>query len=202
MITFFTAWTYKTHKLVKTYYTCWKKIIIYRCPPFPQLGGAIIEESAFWLTTQSHIQKPYIHTFFFPKYAKYCNPTLSDSSQEISPISTKLCTQHLWTPWKKVIKRILIFQAIIKLLNNNFLYILLKTQSVAYLHTQHFCLNDLKPRWLLPHEPLRLWEKNDKLFQGHLTDFKQTLQEASLDKTSKLSPVSHLVNHRQFNFSY
>ena len=30
--------------------------------------------------------------------------------------------------WQKVIKRILIFQTILKLLNNNFLYILLKTQ--------------------------------------------------------------------------
>ena len=35
---------------------------------------------------------------------------------------------------KKVIKRIVIFQTILKLLSNNFLHILLKTQSVAYLH--------------------------------------------------------------------
>ena len=36
--------------------------------------------------------------------------------------------------WQKVIKRMLIFQIILKLLDKNFLYILLKTQSVAYLH--------------------------------------------------------------------
>ena len=37
--------------------------------------------------------------------------------------------------WQKVIKTILIFHTILKLLNNNFLYILLETQSVAYLHS-------------------------------------------------------------------
>ena len=36
--------------------------------------------------------------------------------------------------WQKVIKRILICQRILKLLNNNFLWIRVKTGSVAYLH--------------------------------------------------------------------
>ena len=71
---------------------------------------------------------------FFHKFAKCCKPTFSKSSQVFTPMCTKLCTQHLWTLLtKKNIKRILIFQTILKLLNNC-LYILLKTQSVAYLH--------------------------------------------------------------------
>ena len=41
----------------------------------------------------------------------------------------------------------------------NFLYILLKTQSVFTL----VCLNDMKPRWLLPYEPLKRCDKNYKL---------------------------------------
>ena len=44
-----------------------------------------------------------------------------------------LHTASVNSPDKKNIKRILIFQTILKLLNNC-LYILLKTQSVAYLH--------------------------------------------------------------------
>ena len=45
-----------------------------------------------------------------------------------------LHTTSVASPDKKVIKRNLIFQTILKLLNDNFLYILLKTKSVACLH--------------------------------------------------------------------
>ena len=57
--------------------------------------------------------------------------------------------------WHKFIKIMLIIQTILTLLDNNFLYILLKTKRISTL----VCLNDMKPRWLLPHEPLRLCEK-------------------------------------------
>ena len=55
---------------------------------------------------------------------------------------------------QKVIKRMLIFQIILKLL---------KTTSCAFCSRHKafhistlVCPNDMKPRWLLPHEPLRL----------------------------------------------
>ena len=44
-------------------------------------------------------------------------------------------THSIYRPsWQKVIKRLLIGQLILKLLNNNFLQIWLKTESVAYPH--------------------------------------------------------------------
>ena len=49
-------------------------------------------------------------------------------------LTETLHTASVDSPDKKVIKRIVIFQTILKLLSNNFLHILLKTQSVAYLH--------------------------------------------------------------------
>ena len=71
-----------------------KNFIIYCCPWFPPLGGAIIKESGFWLKT--HI--------YFVAHSKTFYPHIH------------------WTVLK------------CKLLNNNFLYILLKTWNVAYLH--------------------------------------------------------------------
>ena len=78
--------------------------------------------------------------------------TFSNSSQAISPICTKLYAQHLWTfLTKSFFFKMLIFQTILRLLNNNFLYILLKTRSVWYLHIG---LSEWhETRWLLPHEP-------------------------------------------------
>ena len=94
-----------------------KKFIIYCHPQFPPLGGAIIKESVFWLITHllgctfknlmsthslncaescgvSHGHLCLL--FFFLKFAKCPKHTFSNSSKAISPICTKLCTQHLW----------------------------------------------------------------------------------------------------------
>ena len=72
----------------------------------------------------------------FHKFAKCRKPTFSNSSQLFSQISTKLCTQHLHyldSPDKNLLKNVDIPNntQVVKL---NFLYILLKTHSVGYLH--------------------------------------------------------------------
>ena len=93
-----------------------KNFIIYCHPQFPPLGSAINKESAFWLITlcrvfnnlistysqncaeSSHIGHAHFHLRFFTrKFTKCRKPTFSNSSQAISLICTKLCTQHLWT---------------------------------------------------------------------------------------------------------
>ena len=97
------------------------RFIIYCRPECPQLGGAIVKESAFWLITPiyfvTHLKTLYTHIqwivlslvpcghahfhqpifFFFCKITKCRKPTFSNSSQVISPICTKLCTQRLWS---------------------------------------------------------------------------------------------------------
>ena len=140
-----------------------KMFIMYCCPQYPPLGATIIKESAFWLTTHiyfvAHIhavtelgwiswyrQRPFL-SLFFRKFGICHKHTFSSSSQAISPICAKLCTQHLWTRltksyWKNfdILNSDIIFQTRLKslscrkLLNKNFLYILLKTQSIAYHH--------------------------------------------------------------------
>ena len=71
---------------------------------------------------RAHFRQP-----FFP-----CRkPTFSNSYQALSPICN-FAHSIYGLAWQKVITRILIFQTILKLLNN-FQSILLKTQSVAYL---------------------------------------------------------------------
>ena len=76
MITFFTAWTYpKTHQSWNIRHTC--HYCHHRLPP---LGGATIEESAFWLVTHIYfVAHAKIHanstqiremskTYFFPNF--------------------------------------------------------------------------------------------------------------------------------------
>ena len=92
----------------------------------------------------AHNPPIYAHCFF-SKFTKCGKPTFTKSSHAISSICTKPCTHHLWT-----------LLTALNLLYNNFLYILLKTQSVAYLHIG---LSEWHLRWLLPHEPLRLCAK-------------------------------------------
>ena len=86
-----------------------------------------------WIVESSAID-PFLPTIFSRKFAICHKPTFS----ELLPGNFTYFHQTLHTAsvdsWQEVIKRILIFQTILKLLNNNFLYILLKTQSVAYLH--------------------------------------------------------------------
>ena len=81
--------------------------------------------------------------------------TISNSSQAISLISTKLCT---FLSWEKIIKRILIFQTILKLLKLTASCTFGSKHEVLHISTL-VCPNDMKLRWLLPHEPLRLCEK-------------------------------------------
>ena len=97
--------------------------------------------------------KPYIHTFtelcwilwyrpspfpptvFFRKFAKCCKPTFFELLPgDFIDFHEILYTASVDSPDKKVIEIILVFQTIVKLLNDNFLSMLLKTQSVAYLH--------------------------------------------------------------------
>ena len=93
-----------------------KNVIIYCRPQFPGLG-AIIKKSAFWLLTPIYfvahsktlyphirwivlnleMQAPPSFCFFFPTNSRNVLLTFSNSSQVISSICTKLCTQHLWT---------------------------------------------------------------------------------------------------------
>ena len=140
-IAFFTAWTYPTtHIQYKSHLA--KNFIIYCRPEFTPLGGAVIEESAFWLITpihfvahsktlypcvqwivlnlgHAHLRQP----FFFRYVAKCWKPTFSSSSQAISPICTKLGTQHLRTLLTKSYQ--------------NFLQIWFKTGSIGYLQRGH-----------------------------------------------------------------
>ena len=104
MITFFTAWTcLKTHQT----WNISHNFIIYCCPEFPPLGGAIIKESVFWLITPIYfVTHSKIFFFFFCKFMTHCKPPFSNSSQAISPI----CVD----PRNKI---------------------LVKTGSVAYLHS-------------------------------------------------------------------
>ena len=108
----------------------------------------IIKESAFWLIT---------HTYFVAQW-KTLYPCIhwivtSSPYHFFSANSRNVANLLFWTPprqfhqfprsfahsicglsWQKFITRILIFQTILKLLNKNFLYIWLKTRSIAYLH--------------------------------------------------------------------
>ena len=126
-----------------------KNVIIYCRPQFPPLGGAIIKESAFWFITHILCRtfKNLICTRSlncaescdigpFHKFAKCRKPTFSNSSQLFSQISTKLCTQHLHyldSPDKNLLKNVDIPNNT-QVVELNFLYILLKTHSVGYLH--------------------------------------------------------------------
>ena len=123
------------------------------CPP---LGGTIIQESAFRLITPytlSHIQKTYIHTFtelcwvswyrprpflhpfsFFANWWNVANLLFRTPAKQFHWFTPNFPHTICGPSWQKVIKRILILQTVLKLLNNHLLYILLKTQSVAYLH--------------------------------------------------------------------
>ena len=95
--------------------------------------------------------------FFFLKFAKCRKPTFSNSSYTIHRFAQNFAHSICAPSWQKLVKRILIFQTILKLLNNNFLQILFQTESVPYLHI--VCPNDMKLRLLLSHESLRLCAK-------------------------------------------
>ena len=121
-----------------------------------------------------HIQKPYIHavivlcwiswyrprpfppTVFSPQIRKISQTYFFEHQGHFTNFHKTLHTAPVDSPDKKDIKIILIFQTILKLLNN-FLYIFSK-HKVLHISTL-VCPNDMKLRWLLPHEPLRLCEK-------------------------------------------
>ena len=137
MITFFTTWTnspnleYTSHLL--------KNVMIYCRPRCPRLGGAIVKESAFWLithryfVTHSKTLYPRIHWIVL-NLVIWANLLFQTPPRQFHRFPWNFAHSICELSWQKVIKRMLIFQTILKLLNNNFLYILLKTQSVAYLH--------------------------------------------------------------------
>ena len=77
-----------------------KNFIIYCRPRFPPLGGVIIKESAFGLITLIYFiahSKTLYPCVFFPQIYKMSKTYFFELLQVISPISTKICTQHLWT---------------------------------------------------------------------------------------------------------
>ena len=92
-----------------------KNVIVYCRPRIPPLGAAISTSSLN--CAECH---DIGHAHFHP-------PIFSANSRNVANLLFR-------TSPRKLVKRILIFQTILKLLNNNLLYILLKTQSVAYLH--------------------------------------------------------------------
>ena len=105
-----------------------KNFIIYchhECPP---LGGALIKGSAFLLVT----------LIYFIVHSKTISTLSVDcaESRDIGHFCLPFFTKHsiCGPSWQKVIKRILTFRTILKLLNKNFLQILFRTGSIAYLH--------------------------------------------------------------------
>ena len=138
MIAFFTALTYpKTHQT-------WNILHISTKRWHYNWGKCVLGYNSY---TLSHIHKSYIH--MFPEWYRprpFLPTVFSTNLRTISNLHFRTPPRlfHRFAPnfahsicglsWQKVIKRILIFQTILKLLNNNFLYILLKTRSVGYLH--------------------------------------------------------------------
>ena len=124
-------------------------------PQFQPLGGAIIKASVFWLISHTYFvahSKPYIHTFtefvlnfviwatpistclFFSNLRKVADLLFQTPPRRFHRFPWNFAHRICGPSWQKAVKRILIFETILKLLNNNFQYILLKAQSVAYLH--------------------------------------------------------------------
>ena len=140
-------------KLINIHHTYWK--IIYCHCEFPPLGGAIIEASPFWLITPIYFiahSKPYIHTFpelcwvlwhkphpllptvFFANSQNVTNLLFQTPPRRFHWFARNFAHSICGPSWQKVITRTLIFQTILKLLNNNFLQISFQAGSVAYLH--------------------------------------------------------------------
>ena len=148
MIAFFTAWTYpKTHQTCNMSHLS-KNFRLYCQLQFPPLGGARIKESAFWLITHIlcltfknlisrrslncseslDIGHAHFHQPFFspPANARnVANLLFRTTPRRFYWFAPNFAHSICGLYWQRVIKIILIFQTILKLLNNNFLYILL-----------------------------------------------------------------------------
>ena len=78
---------------------------------------------------------PFLPCLFAVNLRNIANLLFWTPPRRFHPFALNFAHSICGLSWQKVIKIILIFQTILKLLNNNFLSTLLKTQSVAYLHT-------------------------------------------------------------------
>ena len=140
-----------THRII--FY--WRDAHSYR-PQFPPLGGTIIKESVFWLITHiyfvAHSKSlyPLIHwivlnlvmqathfclCFFRKNLQNDTNLLFRTPPRQFHRCARNFVHSICWPSWQKAIKRILIAQRLLKLLNNNFLQIWFKTGIPAYVHT-------------------------------------------------------------------
>ena len=134
---FFTAWPYhKTHQTWNMSHLL-KNFRIYCRLQFPPLGSATIKEIAFWLITDIYcvahsktlyqrVESCYITgrqkwAYIGPFFANWWNVTnllFPTPPRQFHWFAPNFANSICGLSWRKVIKRILVFQTILKLLKN------------------------------------------------------------------------------------